>query len=376
MKLINFDPKSERIVLAHRRLKAAYERRKDAESPVVDLGVPPSQFSPRERIEDLDKLLAHAAGWANSLAAVESDWPPHIDTFAGVVVVAEAFGCKVVWTPNADPWTRPALGDISGVWGLKPRKPAQSPMIRRLSEWVDYAQRKLGTDLPMWTMDVQSPFSVAAHVVDPMELMTACITDPKAVHHLVGMITDYSIEMMRQHLAQMEHPGFPGRNYPSISENIGICIADDTPLIMLSPEMYREFALPYNSRIGEAFGGVHIHSCGDYRHNIDGLLQIKNVRSTQAHAGQREFPYPATAEEECPFNRARRRLTLLADTTDVSRSDEYRGRGRDHYAEYVLPRLCAGDMTGCIIQTWGATTDRDARESVQWIRGKVAELRR
>jgi hypothetical protein len=221
MGLLDFDPKSERIALAHRRLKAAYDRREGAEVPVVDLGVPPGRFAPRERIEDLDKLLAHAAGWANSLAAVESDWPPHIDTFAGVVLVAEAFGCEVVWTPGADPWTRPALAEISGVWGLKPRRPAESPMIRRLSEWVDYAQRKLGTDLPMWTMDVQSPFSVAAHVVDPMELMTACITDPKAVHHLVGMITDYSIEMMRQHLAQMEHPGFPGRNYPSISENIG-----------------------------------------------------------------------------------------------------------------------------------------------------------
>lgn len=365
-----FNPRSERVRLAQDRLRAAYARERGADVPVVWPGGPAVSFPFEERIRDFEKMLACAASWANVLGAhSDNDWPPFIDTFCGVVMVPEAFGCRTVYTPGHDPWSEPVTRDIADVWRIKPMKPSEAPLVRRLSEWIDFAQRRLGTDLPFWTMDIQCPFSVAARVVEPTELMAACITDPKAVHHLCDMITEYSIEIMRQHLAQMEHPGYPGRNFPSISDNIGICIADDTPLIMLSPEMYAEFSLPYNSRIGEAFGGVHIHSCGDYRHNLDNLLRVTNVRSIQVHAGEGEFPLPETAGEDCPFNRARRAVTWLVDSNDVSRGDGYRGRPKDHYAQYVIPRLRSGDLTGLILQSCGPGQGLDdADAACRWTR--------
>jgi hypothetical protein len=367
-----FQHDSARIRLAHQRLKAAYELEPGAQTPVVEPGGYARQHCFQELFADLDKMLDHAVRWANAMAATGSDWPPFIDTYCGVVMVAEAFGCEVVFTPGSDPWTRSAVPDLNHVWNLKPKKLEETPTIRRLSEWVDYAQRKIGTDLPIWTMDVQSPFSVAARVVESTELLIGCITDPKAVHHLCDMITDVSIEMIRRHLAQMEHPGFPGRNFPSISEDIGICIADDTPLIMLSPEMYREFALPYNSRIGEAFGGVHLHSCGDYRANLDNTLDIKNLRSIQLHAGQGEFPLPESSAEDCPFNHARGKVAMLVDTNGIARADAYRNRPREHYAEYVLPRLLNGSMDGVILQSCGAGGDMpDLPAALEWTRRQV-----
>jgi uroporphyrinogen-III decarboxylase len=326
MSLLTFDPHSQRIELAHRRL-----------------------------------------------AAADNDWLPFIDTMCGVVFDAQAFGCEVVYGEGGVAWTRPATCDISQVWSLKPMKHEEAPLIRRLSEWVDYAQRKFGTEVPMWTMDLQSPFSIAAHIVEPTELLTACITDPKAVHHLCQMVTEFSIEMMRRHLAQLEHPGFPGRNFPSISDSIGICIADDTPLIMLSPEMYREFALPYNSRIGQEFGGVHVHSCGDYRHSLDNVLEITNVRSIQVHAGPGEFPLPESPDEDCPFNRARKRVTCFVDTNSVCRADEYENRPREHYAEYVVPRLRPTRTTGIILQSCGTGEGvPDAEAALRWTRSQLA----
>jgi hypothetical protein len=187
------------------------------------------------------------------------------------------------------------------------------------------------------------------------------------------MITDFSIEFMRRHIAQIEHPGFPGRNFPSIADDIGICIADDTPLIMLSPEMYREFALPYNSRIGEAFGGVHLHSCGDYRHNLDNALAIANLRSIQLHAGPGEFPLPETPDEDAALNRARGRVAMFVDTGGVARGDEFRGRPRRHYEEYVLPRLLNPAPAGLILQSCGTGDDMpDAGEALRWTRAAAA----
>ncbi len=375
MPRLNFDPDSERIAAATRRLKAAYDRAPGEATPVVEPNVYAPLLSTKEAVEDLDVMLERAAGWANALAATDNDWTPVILGYCTVVMVPEAFGCQVVFLPGQSPWARHAVGDISQVWSLRPKPPRESPMIRRNFEWIDYAQRKLGTAVPMWTPDIQCPFSVAAQVVEPNELFTACVTDPKAVHHLCRMIAEYTIDLTQQWLQTIEHPGFPGANFPSISENIGLCLADDTPLIMLSPEMYEEFALPYNCMIGEAFGGLHIHSCGDYQHNLDNLLKITNVRSIQVHAGPGEFPLPATADEECPFNRARKRLTCFLDALDVTRGDEYRGRYREHYAEYVLPRLCTGPLTGVILQSCGCPPGagmEEINEALRWTRQELA----
>ena len=375
MTRLQFDPHSERIETAHRRLAAAYTRRPGAEVPVVEPNVFSSGISVKERFESLDNMLEHAVGWANALAATDNDWPPVLNTYCTVPMVPEAFGCRVLFREGHDATALPVLEDISDVWSLKPRRPEETPTIRRRSEWIEYAQRELGTEVPFWTADIQSPFSAAAQIVQPVELLAACISAPKAVHHLCRMVTDLSIEMMQKHIAQMEHPGFPGANFPSISANIGICIADDTPLIMLSPDMYREFAFPYNAELGEVFGGIHIHSCGDYRHNLDNLLDLPNIRSIQLHAGPGEFPLPETADEDEPFNRARRKVAYFVDTNEVARGDAYKGHNREHYAEYVLPRLRAGDLTGCILQSCGTGQGLpDADAALSWTRRQLGEF--
>jgi hypothetical protein len=374
---LNFDAGSPRIALAERRLRAAYHRQDGEAVPVVAPTVDAPVLTTREMIEDMDKMLAQTARWANHLAATDNDWSPVLLTYCTVAMVPEAFGCKVTYLPGESPWAGHALGDISGVWSLRPLPFSESPMIRRQFEWIEYVQRKLGTAVPMWTPDIQSPFSVAAQIVEPTELMMACVTKPKAVHHLLRMVTDYLIDLTQAWLRQIEHPGFPGANFPCISENIGLCLADDTPLIMLSPAMYQEFALPYNCRIGEAFGGVHLHSCGDYRHNLDNVLQITNIRSIQVHAGPGEFPLPLAADEACPFNRARNKITCFVDANDVTRGDIYREKYQEHYTDYVLPRLCQGPLTGIILQSCGYAIEAgldEVNQALRWTRRQLQSL--
>ncbi len=374
MSLLNFDPKSERIQQAHKRLRDAYNRVPGHVVPVVDPGLraPGKTYPEKEALADPEKMLVNAVSWANGLASSDQDWPPFINTYCGVVMVAEAFGCKIVFDDFGTAWTEPVSSNIEAVDRIRPMRPDQTPLIRCLNTWVDFAQRRLGTELPIWTMDVQSPFSVAAHIIEPMELLMACISDPERVHKLCRMITDFSITMMREHIAQMEHPAFPGRNFPSISDRIGICIADDTPLVMLSPEMYREFAMPYNAEVGAAFGGIHIHSCGDYRINLENLIITPGVRSIQLHAGVGEFRLPETPAEDCAFNRARQKVTYLVDTNDISRGQDYKGRGRDHYRDYVLPRLKTANLTGCILQSCGPGNGlADHQAAIDWTREQV-----
>jgi len=372
MPRFSFDPEAEGIRTARRRLSAAYARQPGAEVPVVDPGCPPSGIPLSVRFADNEAMLAHAVGWADSLAASGSDWPPFLDAYCTVPMVAEAFGSELHFR-EGDIGVRPILADIGGIRSLRPRPLGETSTIRRMMEWIDFAQRRLGTEVPVWVADIQSPFSVAAQIVPPVELFQACADDPAAVHHLCRMVTDYTLEWMQAHLRQVENPAFPGRNFPSLPERIGICISDDTPLVMLSPDMYREFAFPYNAELSRAFGGVHIHCCGNYRHNLDNLLDLPGLRSIQAHAGPGEFPLPLTATEDAAFNRARRKIAFFIDANEVTRGDEYRGRPRDHYREYVLPRLKQGDLTGCILQSCGPSADApDPADAVLWTRRQLA----
>ena len=41
--------------------------------------------------------------------------------------------------------------------------------------------------------------------------------------------------------------------------------------------MYREFVVPYNSRIFEEFGGGILHYCGNANHQIDNFLHTKGL---------------------------------------------------------------------------------------------------
>lgn len=377
MTSFNFDPNSARIQLAQDRLAAAYSRTPGTTVPIVEPTPvsPLFRYSEQEKLADFDKMMEDSVNWANALATCDQDWPPFINTFCTVAMVPEAFGCKVGFAEGGVAWASPVIGDLSLVSSLKPLKPSDSPMIKRMADWIDLAQRKLGSEVPIWIADIQSPFSVAAQIVDHEELLMGCYTDPEAVHQLCRMITDYSIEMMQQHLALIDHACFPGRNFPSISTDIGICIADDTPLVMLSPEMYREFALPYNAELGAAFGGIHFHSCGDYRNNLPNLLATPGIRSIQAHVGPGEFPLPDSSDDDVPFNHAREQVCYFLDNGGIARGDEYAGRERDHYQDYVLPRLAGKNTTGLIIQNCGYGGQfKNSAESLSWTRDKITAL--
>ena len=131
--MFKFDPHSSRLALANRRLAAAYARRPGSDVPIVEAGGYGRAFGTEELLKDFDKMLDHAVAWANVMASTDNDWPPFIDTYVGVCMVAEAFGCEIALTPGQDPWTRPAITDIDQVWGLKPKKIGESYMIRQLT---------------------------------------------------------------------------------------------------------------------------------------------------------------------------------------------------------------------------------------------------
>jgi len=58
----------------------------------------------------------------------------------------------------------------------------------------------------------------------------------------------------------------------------GISMSSDI-LALISPNLLKEFIIPYDERISDHYGGLTIHSCGNYNWNLPVLKKIKKFRA-------------------------------------------------------------------------------------------------
>ena len=69
-------------------------------------------------------------------------------------------------------------------------------------------------------------------------------------------------------------------------------VANDVA-VMLSPALHDEFGVPYLNRLSDAFGGVYIHSCGDWTHLFSSLETVRGLRGLAIARGRGLGPCPA-----------------------------------------------------------------------------------
>jgi hypothetical protein len=107
------------------------------------------------------------------------------------------------------------------------------------------------------------------------------------------LVTDLIIAFVKEQRSRS--PQFLPCHFPPVwlPEGQGISISDDC-LAVLSPKLYQEFALPYVNELSEEFGGVVIHSCGNFLHQLDNLAKVRGLRGL--NFGASETPFEAVWE--------------------------------------------------------------------------------
>jgi uroporphyrinogen-III decarboxylase len=98
-------------------------------------------------------------------------------------------------------------------------------------------------------------------------------------------------------------------------DNIGVWLSDDDA-VLIDADLYREFVVPYNSRILKAFGGGIVHFCGNASHHADSFLATDGLKGLNVFT-LHDFDALAQLHE-----RVRDRLVLfIGDFTPI----DYRG---------------------------------------------------
>jgi uroporphyrinogen-III decarboxylase len=124
---------------------------------------------------------------------------------------------------------------------------------------------------PASTMGNGIPFTTACKLRGTPEMCMDMAADPEYAKQLLAYITESAIRAIK---AWREYLGTP-----VVTDYV--FLGDDS-IVLLSPEMYRDFVLPYHRRIYEEFGTSDakrgIHLCGAAQKHLPILAKELNVR--------------------------------------------------------------------------------------------------
>ena len=218
----------------------------------------------------------------DQICDIDDDWIPYLMPWFGTVVAASAFGSKVQFPPRQDPAVDPHWYPVSTPEDVRrlqlpdPEKDGLMPEVLRFLRYMT-----ANSFLPVGYTDFQGPLTTANQLMGYDKLIYLMADHPTAMHELMDKVTTALIDWVRLQksvIGEAEDEVI-GDQQVYLGRNCGVWFSDDD-CVLMSPQSYREFVVPYNARILRAFNGGVIHYCGNATHqsenflNTDGLLGI------------------------------------------------------------------------------------------------------
>ncbi len=225
----------------------------------------------------------------------------YLEPWHGVGVYAAAFGCPVLWYSHDAPQTKHIYSSLEELSGLRYPDIKRCELMQMVLSSISYLREKTGDSIPVSLTDTQSPNDTASLILDTSEFFASSIAEPEELEPLMDMVTRLIIEFSDLQIEAIGKANLaaPGHVMPSDVSLRGISVSDDN-MAVVSPLSYRNTSLPYNTRISEHFGGIAIHTCGNYRHTLPLLFETPGLTMVEC-ALRGADPNPNKAEELLPW---------------------------------------------------------------------------
>lgn len=232
----------------------------------------------RDACRDMRTSLRLQLGALTRTMDFLTDAPTYLEPWYGIGTTAAAFGADYVWLPGQAPAVEPVYRSIEDVPDrLVPRAVEDVPILRTTLETITYFLECTQGRVPVSWSDIQAPINIAGGVVDVSRFLEAFYEEPEKVKAILAAVSDELIRFTRRQ-SELIGPALarPGHGFASSRAGAGIGLGTDN-LIMVSPAMFEEFCDADSARIGEAFGGTAIHSCGNWGRWIEAVKKIPNL---------------------------------------------------------------------------------------------------
>ena len=192
--------------------------------------------------------------------------------------LTEVFGGKTEWFANRPPYPHPVIFETRAIDHLRPDFEG-SELYQAAFQHMRFFRDAVGDRIPISPPDLQSPVDVASMIMDYTQLVYAMMDEPERVHALMRMVTEAIIHTC--HAFRKEMTDYPMSHFSWWLPR-GIFLSDDLQAV-LNPELYREFAVPYNEILAKEFGGLAVHSCGKILHNVDNVASTRGMLVFNTH---------------------------------------------------------------------------------------------
>ncbi|UCD28463.1 MAG: hypothetical protein JSV03_15485 [Planctomycetota bacterium] len=236
-------------------------------------------YSLRQQFHDPVKMLIESLwdviGWARTPSDAQLSLRPNF----GVGILASVFGCGTDMGENDMPWVtdRPSKQKILDI---DLDRIDQMGLIPKVIEFIQYSREALKPfpQIHIFMPDLQGPMN-AAFLLREQNIFFDMLDDEAYYRQLMETITEVFIRLTKRLKHELDEPLDGGYHGAMYMIGGGVRVVDDVS-IMLSPDHYQRFSLPYLRRCLEPFGGGWVHSCGDISHQLDfylGTPQIKGI---------------------------------------------------------------------------------------------------
>ncbi len=241
----------------------------------------------RTRLQDPEKFLQAQLAEIDGQMKFEGDFVPALTPTIGVVTIPSAFGCPVIWQERDFPAVRPLISSPEQIDDLQ-RPDMQAGELGRILGYTRYFRQQTGGRYPIRVTDIQGPLDNASLIMGHNNFLLMLRTHPKQAHRLLQMITDVTIELVHEQRRQAENDFVPVLFQPWMPDGMGVSISNDDS-VMISARHMAEFGVPYFNQLADAFGGIYIHSCGNWLHQIPALDQVRGLRGLEFGASEVPF---------------------------------------------------------------------------------------
>lgn len=283
--MINCNQYESRISKSYRKIRDAYEYRDNGILPFVIADVnyflsgETPELIPDDYFTDCNSMMQYQIDKIKRhMERFDDDYIPFLFPWYGTGVLASGFGSEVVFEPKMDPAVKgTVIKTIDDISSLSVPDPHRDGIMPRVLEAIRYFRKH--SNLPISFTDPQGPLTTALTLVGPTDFFVWLYEYPRQVHRLMELCTEAFICWMK---AQKQEIGTErGRVcFPHgivLPEEFGTVWLSDDDCIAISPEHYREFVIPYNSKIFKEFGGGTLHFCGSAEHQLENFLKMEGL---------------------------------------------------------------------------------------------------
>ena len=216
-----------------------------------------------------EEMVRLAVDIIGNWEATGANCPPVFIPDFGTVTLAKPWGGQVVTTSDGQIFIEPVSDNIDAVLDIAP---GPNPDVELAVQLYREIVRQTGRqDIRFVAPDFQGSLGTAVQIMEQAAFLMAMHTEPEKVHRLLDLVTTRNIQFMKDVQARLHVDGgaWP---YIWLPQEVGIVVTEDL-MPLLSPATYREFGLPCLRRLSGEFGGLFLHSCGQWTHQAPVLAE-------------------------------------------------------------------------------------------------------